>query len=512
MGAAGRTLALVSVLAFRALPVAAQEGPQFELSPSTARIDGAVRITLALEGELRDLDVPEPPVENLRVVQGPRTGFEMHWSPGGLVRRRVYEWTAIATKQGRATVGPLWIGDSAGRRVLVPAASIEVAQGNEPQNVRLELEVSSPMVDLGEQVYATWTLVSTEPVRDLRIIENASFEGFWVEEIPITGQRDSIVWDEGERRHTLLLRRVVLYPLQTGALPIRPMRTEAEILVSRENQSPFSMFEGRFRTITAAADPLLIRVAERHPEAQVTGATSLQCGAPVVSQSGNVTWDVTVRSIGNLRPSGPPAFVGELPARTEADEIGSVVVERTVAGVRMTRKWKMLIFPERAGRLVVPDLVYRYWDADAATLREARCSGATLAVPERAAPAPTADRAQPEFERDRFSTLHVLLGLGVIALAAWWLMFRRRDTTHPAEAELIGRVMARGETREQRAAVEEWLRSRGVDPFALAWEENERGERWRAVLSLFETHERGVLSERNDEELERRLKNLARTI
>lgn len=508
---AGRSIRCMAVLSFCALSLSAQDTPTFQLTPE----DGgrSVRISLALEDDLLNINVPDPPVVNMRISGGRRSGFEMHWSPEGLARRRVYEWTAIPEAGGIVAVGPLTIGRGVSA-VTVPRAELRVGQRAAPGDVRLEVELSSAAVDLGEQVSVTWTLVSSEQIRDIRVIENASFEGFWVEEIPITGERDSLTWRDGAREHSLLLRRAVLYPLQTGALPIRPMHVEAEMLVARDFRSPFSIFEGRFRRVSTAADAVLVRVGPRNPQAQVTGYTTMQCAGPVVSSSGNVTWDVTVRSVGNLRVAEPPAFASELGAATEVEDLGQITVERAIGGVRMTRRWRRLIFPQQSGRLAVPDLVFRYWDPAESTLRTITCPGAVLAIPERGdAPADPPDPGGGAQQRQQPFPVVAVIVLSALAATGAFVLFRRRRQQRSPEIEFIlSEIRAASEPREQRERLEIWLRERGFDPYELAWTPGEQGERWRAVLSLLETYERNVLSGRDELELERRIAVLARSL
>lgn len=516
MGRAGRAILLL-LSALVALPATAQNA-QLTIQPDQVRPGGRVTIRVQLEDQLTGAPVPQPPTRNLRIVSGPSSSSEFRWINGRFTRRKSLEWTAEAGSPGLASAGPLTLADGA-RRITLEAATVTVlpesvadAADGRPQRLTLVAEISSREVFVGEQVSVTWALVSDDTLRDVRIVESASFEGFWAEELSSDERYPRTVWEGGRERQYLPLRRVVLFPLQTGVLPIRPMRVEADVLVpTGDTRSPFAFFEGRIETLEAASRPLTVRVREAPGGAQVTGATSIGCSPAVVSPAGIVTRDVTITSTGNLRLATPPEFVTPPQARVEIEQTDLRIL-RASEPVRTSRSWRFMLFPERPGRLEVPPMLFRAWDPDAGAARELRCAAASMVIPERSGTgltSPGASDSGDDSSGRAWRALAAAAGLAGASVVAALLFARRRGRRDHHRDEVRSLIAGMEEPRERRKAIEQWLRDAGIDPYVTAWAETPLGERWREVLALLESEQRSPLSERDDDELLRRLDALA---
>jgi hypothetical protein len=298
----------------------------------------------------------------------------------------------------------------------------------------------------------------------------------------------------------LPVRRVVLFPLQSGPAQIGGLTVHAAVL-RRSRRGPFAMFEGDLTeaTFTSAPIPLEVKPIPPGPPVDAIGELALNCVSPVQKNAGPVVVRVTLSGVGNLRAASVPRFE-EAVAGTVQIEGGEVTVVRDEGAFAMSRQWRYLILPTQSGMLEVPPLTMRIFDTRNGQRRELSCGPAfintvTTQSPE-TPPAPVAvvtrSAPWPWFAL----ALVVLLG----ALMA--VPRVRRELSLRRE---VREIMRDASPAEIRARVEARV------PVQLR-EASERGDAWRALRSLLDAAERDRdIAFDSDREIARRVRDVLET-
>jgi hypothetical protein len=508
-GAAGfaereRHVLTIALLVFViALPLCAND---IQVDKRTLAIDDSVTITVTLTDAFASADNLQIPLQNLVIDGSPSVSSEFAWINGQSSRRKIFRYSAHPAGPGPALIGPLTLrGDKGEVETLAPVA-IQVlpdsASGsNDPQKILHELmatgrdpffivaDADKSSVFVGEQVIVTWTLYNAANVQQEAIEQLPKLAGFWVEELDVRGQTPQQVVIGGMVLQKLIVRRVALFPLRSGALIVDPMSVEAQIMKRSDIGNPFGMFEGTVIDIHRLSSSLTIeaRPLPAGPPVSAVGDVSLKCLTPVQKNGGPVSIDVIVSGPANLRAAPPPAFAEPLEGSMQITEGGASVDRHDEA--LMTRRWRFLIFPARSGVFAVPPLTMPILSS-AGLRRELRCERRALVVEAADATAgqphapPANGDARVEAARRSLPLIGIVAGI-LIAIAIVWPRLSRASSVRRETKSLV-----RGTPSEVRIAVDEWLSAHGVDGTGLLRETSERGDAYRALRSLLDAAER----------------------
>jgi BatD DUF11 like domain len=490
---------------------------QLTVDARTLRMNDLATITVSLEGDYAGADAVDPPVENLAIVGEPWVSTEFAWINGQVTRRKIFRFRIRPLAPGKARVGPMTIVSNDGARqvlapVLLDIAADRVFGSNDAESLLRELsqsardpvfvisEVDKQTVFAGEPVRITWYLYNGVDVQQWQIVNVPKLQDFWTEEVPVRNEPVERVFVGDGVMQRLPIRRVVLYPLRSGALTIGGMTIEAAVM-RRTRTGFFSGFEGELVETSFTSAPITVNAnpLPPGPPVDVVGDLMLQCEPPQQRNAGPVVVNVTLAGNGNLRGAPAPRFVESVAGNVQI-EGGEVVPPREEGSTAMMRRWRYLIFPQREGLLVVPPLTLRTFVPATRERKELRCAAATL---EALAVAPPV-KETPEVAEAKRNRARVLpwVGGGALAVLFGALAFprvRRELALRRAVREIVeGKSAA-----EIRAAVEARV------PARVLTEASDRGEAYRALRSLLDAadRERDIAVDA-EEEIARRVKEL----
>lgn len=508
--------AAVALLAF-ALPAGAAN--QLGVDARTLRMNDMATVTVSLEGEFAEAEAVDPPLENLAFVGEPWVSTEFAWINGQVSRRKVFRFRIRPLAPGKAQVGPLLvIADDGARQILAPVVLDVLADralgSNDAESLLRDLsasardpvfvisEVDKQNVYAGEPVRITWYLYNGVNVQQWHIVGVPKLDDFWTEEVPVRNEPAERVFVGRDLIQRLPIRRVVLYPLRSGALNIGGITVEAAVM-RRYRTGVFAGFEGELVETSFTSAPIAInaRPLPPGPPVDVIGELSLQCEVPRQRNAGPVVMSVTLAGEGNVRGVPAPRF-SERVAGDVQIEGGEVVATREEGSAAMSRQWRYLIFPSKEGLLYIPPLTLRSFVPLTEQRKELRCEAATIEALASALPAGTSspDRAAP---RDRRRTWPWLGGGTVALLAALMIVPRARRAI---EIRREARELVEGKSPvEIRAAIEARVNPR------LMSESSDRGDAYRALRSMLDAAERERdIAVDAEEEIERRVRELLR--
>ena len=507
-----------------ALLVAATAGAANNLTvdPRTLQMNDLTTITISLEGSFAAADSVNIPLDNLSLVGQPWVSSEFAWINGEVVRRKVFRYRARPLGPGSARVGPLVLTAPDGQRDTFPAIALQVmpdriSESNDPETLLREsaatgrpplfivAEATKTEAWVGEQIVVTWYLYNAATVENWQIVSVPKLPDFWIEEIDSRGGVDPDRVFVGDRMmHRVVLRRVALYPLQSGSLHIGGMTIEAAVM-QRIRGGPFGSFAGNLveTTFTSATIPISVKPLPPGLPVAAVGEVLLSCELPRQRNAGPVVIEATLAGAANLRAASAPRFAGPVRGRVEV-EGGQANVARESGSLLMSRRWRYLIFPAERGMLQIPPLKVTVFSPSAGERRELQCSAATIwseiASPA-AAQVPPPER--PDARRRGPLLPWVAGGALAVVFAAVAAPRLRRELALRRDV----RAIAAGTPSEVREAVDARLgTARAV---ALLDEKSERGDAYRALRSLLDALERDRdVGDHVEDEVARRVRDV----
>jgi hypothetical protein len=476
-----------------------------------------VTITLSVDGMFASVDEVPVPLANLALVGEPSVSSEFSWINGNVTRRKVFRYQARPLAAGPARVGPLVLNASDGQRETLPAIAIEVepdrtSGSNDAQVVLRELlaagrdplfvisEVQKQSAYVGEPVIVTWWLYNAAVVQQWQIATVPKLADFWSEELGRNETPERVyVGDVMVQR--LPVRRVVLFPLQSGRLRIDGLTVEAAVL-RRTRSGPFAMFEGDLTdaNFTSAPVDVTVKPLPPGPPVDAVGDLALECAPPVQKNGGPVVLRVTLSGVGNLRAATPPHFDAPVPGTVQI-EGGEVTVARDEGAFAMSRQWRYQILPAQSGMLEIPPLSMRVFDPSTGQRRDLRCGTSfvnALTAPPIEAPLP------PVTASARPLPWPWIAGALTLLLAA--LMTLPRLNRERILRRKVRDIVRDATPAEIRARIEARV------PIDLR-EASERGDALRALRSLLDAAERDRdIAVDSEKEIARRVRDVLETV
>lgn len=490
------------------------------------RVGESLTITLSLEDTFATIDDVDMPARNLLVSPGPSVSSEFSWINGSVVRRKVFRFAARAVQPGPAQVGPLTITLPDGERESFPAIALQIlpdraAGSNDPVTVLRELlgsgrdpffvvaEMDKTQAVVGEQVVVTWWLYNAASVQEWQIGSVPKLAEFWVEEVDVRSAQPLQTFVADYAMQRMPIRRVALYALRSGTLPIGSMEVEAAVM-RRTTSGPFGLFEGNVVDVSFSSAPMSLTI---HPlpagASPLVGDLALRCSPPRQKNGGPVLIDATLTGRGNLRSAPAPRFERTPAADVQLVERGASL-DRAVPP-SMTRRWQFVLFPARAGALMIPALTVTEFSPASGGNRVLRCEGSTINVV-------TVDRsqtaAQPSSSPARVTSnirkvllIAIALAIAVFLAATIARVVAQRRSVSRRIRQLVGDRSP----SQIRDAVHERLTESGIDVGSLMGERSDRGDAYRALRSLLDAmeHERMTAGAT---ELQRRVRELLESL
>jgi len=265
------------------------------------------------------------------------------------------------------------------------------------------------------------------------------------------------------------------------------MGIDASMMQRMSGGDPFGLFEGVVIDVHRRSAPLAIEVRPVPSGAAVAavGDVTLQCGAPMQRNGGPLSMDVTLSGRANLRAATPPQWQTPIAGTVQINS-GRVMVDRSHGDATMTRNWRYLIFPARSGAFTVPVLAATIL-TPMGTRKQLQCETRTLTVQG----ASVEDRRPRLSSKPRQFDAPSLLpwaagGIAILLVIALTIPRVRRGRRLRSEV----RLLVQPSPDETRAAVDDHLLRRGIDPVALLQERSDRGDAYRSLRSLLDAAKR----------------------
>jgi hypothetical protein len=398
MGKALSAVVLLVVPYLAAPPALLAGDVNFTASVDRSRVGVGDQFTLSFVLENAGMggggDLVLPDLSGFYVLSGPNRSSSFQFINGRMSSSVTTSYTLQPKSKGTYTIAsasvkvggktyrsqPIRIEVVQGQPVPAPTApgpsggSTQGAVQSMGDNIFLRAVVDRDHVIQGEQVNLTFTLYTRLTVSDYAIRKAPVLTGFWSEESQQANniQTTTKVID-GRRYRVGVLKRISLFPTQSGDLQIGPMEVEAAVKVQRErSRDPFDIFFqdpfGRTVSTMLRSDPITIHVDPLPPGAPpsfrgAVGRFKMQASIDRQRAKTNEPVSLTVRlsGEGNVKLLEPPQVslppgMESYPPKVQDDIRGGGGI---VSG---TKTFEYLLIPRSPGKSRIEPILYSYFE------------------------------------------------------------------------------------------------------------------------------------------------------
>lgn len=275
-------LKVLTLLFVLSIPIAAQT---FTASVSHTKVglDDRFEVLFTFSyDEVNSLKNFTPPdFSNFLILGGPNQSTSMQFINGVASASRTYSYFLKGKSIGNFTIGSA-AADYKGTVYKTETISIEIIKGGSQPKQQADVSVDAEIADNlfirafadkqrvfnGEQVTVTYKLYTRLNIASqMSVSKLPQYQGFWAEELE-TSKNILFTTEvyEGKQYRVGILKRVALFPTQTGELSVTPFELNVPVLVQKKRRSG-SIFDdffsdpfGRSETIEYSAKSNTIKI------------------------------------------------------------------------------------------------------------------------------------------------------------------------------------------------------------------------------------------------------------
>ena len=373
--------------------VACAQNAQFQAGVDRTQVGSGEQFTLqftltnAGTGGGKNLQLPD--LSKFNIMSGPNQSSSMQIINGAVSSSVTYSYVLQPKEVGKFTIGSASIEAGGGTLNSAPVA-IEVVKGSaraKPQaggqddaaaqigdNLLLKATVDRTRVVQGEQVNIVFKIYTRVSIASYAVEKNPTMTGFWGEDVEtpknIQTNPETV---NGKQFKVGVIKRMALFPTQSGALEIGPMEVQTTVQVQdRRSTDPFDSFFrdpfGRQVNYMVRSEVIRIKVDPLPPDppSDFKGAVGQFAMSTTVDKKTTRTNEpinlkVTVSGTGNIKLIESPAV--ELPADFEQyTPKVSDNINRTGDRISGSKTFEYLLIPRYPGLKVIKPVTFSYYD------------------------------------------------------------------------------------------------------------------------------------------------------
>lgn len=329
-----------------------------------------------------------PDLGNFHVMSGPNQSSSMQFINGAVSSSVTYSYILQPKEMGKFTIGPAAI-DVGGKQHTSRPLTIEVVKDAPRQqqqapppddvgaqigdNLFLKATVDKNHVMQGEQINLAFKLYTRVSVSNYGVDKNPTMTGFWGEDIE--NPKNIALSNEvvnGKQYRVGVIRKMALFPTQSGMLEIAPMEATTQVQMQTRSVDPFDAFFrdpfGRTANYKVKSDPIKIKVdplpsgappSFKGAVGKFTMNTAVDRKATKTNEP--VTLKVTISGTGNIKVLEVPEI--ELPKDFEQyTPKVSDNINRQEGKISGSKTFEYLLIPRYPGQKTIKPLTFSYFD------------------------------------------------------------------------------------------------------------------------------------------------------
>lgn len=282
---------------------------------------------------------------------------------GKVTRKESIIYRLKPRKTGTFTIGAatLEVGGKVFRTNPLTIVVLKGASGNENEvpDVFIRAEPSTTEAFVGQQVFMDYKLYTTVDVERSNILEESEYQGFFAQEIRRFDSRPIQEVIDGVQYTTKVIRRISLFPQQTGKLTITSFSLQLGIATGNKSGRQSFFFNREIRQVPVSTEAVSIDVFELPDGApeSFTGAVGnyqqiIALNRRTLTTDDALTLKVSIVGDGDIKRVQTPNY--DFPPSFEVYE--PKVLEETTyesnGGTLGKKVFEYLLVPNQAGKYI----------------------------------------------------------------------------------------------------------------------------------------------------------------
>jgi len=380
------------------------------LSQSNVALGSQFQYTVEIQGaSVSAADITFPDLNAFFVLAGPSTSSSVQIINGVMSSSRTYSFYLQPKEKGSFTIGPAAFTHK-GQNYASNSLPVTVGSSNAPagpkenaptndnddsRNLFLKTEVSKHKALVGEQLIVEYKLYFRLNVRGYNVDKMPANSGFWSEDFEMPAQPviDTKIID-GLNYNVAVLKKVALFPTQTGTLEIQPLQLTVEALAPQQRRRSQSLFDSFFddpfgrtvrRTVAGSAVKIEVQPAPAAGKpANFSGAVgrfdfSASLDKNQVPANEAVSLKLKLSGQGNIKLAELP--VPELhPDLERYDPKLDASVNAAGTNIQGSKSAEYVLIPRLPGQYTIPALSFSYFDTQTRQYKSVQSAPLSLTV------------------------------------------------------------------------------------------------------------------------------------
>ncbi len=343
-----------------------------------------------------------PTFRDFNVLSGPNQSTSMQFINGNMSQSVSFTYYLTANSEGTFRIDPATINVNGGK-VKSNSLTINVVKGQKAQSgtqqqkgdeaavgvnnnsVFLRVSLNKTNVYRGEGILATYKLYTKVNLVNYSIDKLPALNGFWSQELKMPQQLELTSENyNGEMYRVGIVKKVLLFPQQSGTLTIEPMEGSciARIQTQRKrSNNPFDIFNDPFFNdpffgsaqdvkVNVKSLPVKITVKDLPQESDnafkgAVGTFSMQATTDndKVKANDAINLKIKISGKGNLKLIDAP----EVEVPTDFEKYDPKVSDNTnisESGVSGSKTFEYLLIPRHEGEYTIDPIKFTYFNLD----------------------------------------------------------------------------------------------------------------------------------------------------
>lgn len=363
----------LAFIAFLPATVFSQDNVSFEAYVNTKQVVKNSYFDLSFTLKNADGTSFRPPsFDNFIIASGPSRAVSTTIINGQVTKEMSYKYVLQPSQVGRFQIGSASMKVN-GRLMKTSPITIEVVEGRsnlsdtDNGEVFIKAEPSVTEAWIGQQIVLDYKLYTTINIERYNVVDESDYAGFFAKDIKRYNARQVKEEVNGVEYVTKVLRRIALFPQQTGTLTIEPMTLQ--LGVSDGTGPTSSFFLKRIPVRTEPIDITVRSLPKGAPET-FTGAVGkyrfdTQINRSTITTDDALSIKVTMAGNGDVKRVQAPTL--DVPENFEIYD-PKILEESTyeMSGELTGKKIvEFLMVPKQKGRYEIQP-TFSYFDTDSA--------------------------------------------------------------------------------------------------------------------------------------------------